>query len=191
MISKKGSTNSNKGSKIESTLTTPSKASPRKPTKNAKITNFFAKVSSPANKNSDSNHISDQSENDSRIIDELDKDASSLSMKVPDTPEPVAKKKASELTEQQVYTIPSSDDDTNTSSKGAQSSRCQTSVYDLADDTEEDDSAVQEKPKPKHKLLTPKIPLKRKCRPKLKRVTPTRTTQDGIIGLKVRSPNNN
>lgn len=93
----------------------------KKATKNAKITNFFTKVNSPSNRNnSSSNH--DQSENDHNQQDELSKDASSSSIKIPDSGVLEAKKRA-QSNKDYVFIIPSSDDDTNVSAKGSQGRR--------------------------------------------------------------------
>lgn len=120
---------------VEEGLRTPSKApkpsstsspstntrgSAKKGIKNAKITNFFTKVNSPlARNNSNSNH--EQSENDNQQCDDLSKDASSNSMKLPDCPTDFNKK--SSIIKEYVFITPSSDDDTNVSGKGSTSSR--------------------------------------------------------------------
>lgn len=99
------------------------RGSAKKATKNAKITNFFTKVNSPLNKNSNSN--AEQSENEHQLIgDELSKDASSSqSMKAPSSGAEDATKNKTTGNKEYVFIIPSSDDDTNISTKGSQTSR--------------------------------------------------------------------
>lgn len=120
---------------VEEGLRTPSKApkpgsasspssntrgSAKKGIKNAKITNFFTKVNSPlARNNSNSNH--DYSENQNQQSDDLSKDASSNSVKLPDCPPDLDRK--SNIIKEYVFITPSSDDDTNVSGKGSTSSR--------------------------------------------------------------------
>lgn len=96
-----------------------SKGSAKKGIKNAKITNFFPKVNSPMGRNnSNSNH--EQSENDQQQIEDLSRDASSSSIKVPDQISlEIATNKKTDLTKEYVFIVPSSDDDTNVSSKGS------------------------------------------------------------------------
>lgn len=110
-----------KGPKPGSTSSpsTVTRNSAKKGTKNAKITNFFTKVSSPLNRNN-SNSNQEQCENDIQNSDELSKDASSSSMKAPDLClGEICKRKGKEY----VFIIPSSDDDTNTSTKGSTTRR--------------------------------------------------------------------
>lgn len=111
-----------KGTKVAST-SSPSSAirvSARKATKNAKITNFFTKVNSPINRNSsNSNH--DQSENDQHPGDDVSKDASSSSMKMPESCESGRKKAVTN--KEYVFIIPSSDDDTNVSTTKSSTTR--------------------------------------------------------------------
>lgn len=120
-----------KGAKPGSTASpssTTTRASAKKATKNAKITNFFCKVNSPLNRNS-SNSNNDQSENDNQPQDDLSKDASSSSMKMPDSiaselcKKQIGKGKQSSNKQEYVFIIPSSDDDTNVSTKGSTTSR--------------------------------------------------------------------
>lgn len=98
--------------------------SAKKGIKNAKITNFFCKVNSPLNRNnSNSNH---GSENDAQQPqskeEELSVDNSSSSIKVPDSS--VTTKIQNTTNKQEyVFIIPSSDDDTNVSTKGSTASR--------------------------------------------------------------------
>lgn len=101
------------------TTTTTTRSSAKKATKNAKITNFFTKVNSPLTRNS-SNSNQEHCENDIQQSDELSKDASSSSMKAPESCiGEICKRKGKEY----VFIIPSSDDDTNTSTKGSTNRR--------------------------------------------------------------------
>lgn len=114
-----------KGSRPSVSTSSPSSAarsSAKKPTKNAKITNFFTKVNSPLSRNSNSNH--DHSENDQNHGDDLSKDASSSSMKMPEScMSDLSKNKMAPNKKEYVFIIPSSDDDTNISSKGSTTRR--------------------------------------------------------------------
>lgn len=104
-----------------SSPSTSTRSTTKRATKNAKITNFFTKVNSPSNRNnSNSNH--DRSENDHNQQDELSKDASSSSMKIPDSAVLEVKKRG-QTNKDYVFIIPSSDDDTNVSAKGSQGRR--------------------------------------------------------------------
>lgn len=110
-----------KGAKPGSTSspsTTTTRGSAKKPTKNAKITNFFTKVNSPLNRNN-SNSNNDQIENEQHQAEDLSKDASSSSMKVPESLASDMAKKKGATPKEYVFIIPSSDDDTNISTKGS------------------------------------------------------------------------
>lgn len=114
-----------KGTRLGSTSSPSSSTrnSAKKASKNAKITNFFAKVNSPLNKNN-SNSNQDASENEQAQMDDLSKDASSSSMKVPESvAESSGKRVGATATKDYVFIIPSSDDDTNVSSKGSTTRR--------------------------------------------------------------------
>lgn len=118
-----------KGSKTTGPTASPSTASrgsttatTKKASKNAKITNFFPKVSSPLNRNS-SNSNQERSENEqNQIVDELSKDASSSSIKVPTDSLALSEtgNNKTKLPHHRdfVFIVPSSDDDTN-ASKGS------------------------------------------------------------------------
>lgn len=117
-----------KGAKSGSTSSpsnTTTRSSTKRATKNAKITNFFTKVNSPLNRNnSNSNH--DQSESDRHNSDDLSKDASSSSMKMPESfanSETAGAQKKGGSNKEYVFIIPSSDDDTNVSTKGSTTGR--------------------------------------------------------------------
>lgn len=128
MNTEEGLRTPSKGHKPGSTSSpssTTTRGSAKKATKNAKITNFFTKVSSPLNRNnSNSNH--DQSESDRQNSDDLSKDASSSSMKMPESfvgCETTGAQKRGGSNKEYVFIIPSSDDDTNVSTKGSSTSR--------------------------------------------------------------------
>lgn len=128
MNTEEGLRTPNKGPKPSSTSSpssTTNRSSAKKATKNAKITNFFTKVNSPLNRNnSNSNH--DQSESDRHNSDDLSKDASSSSIKMPDSfagNETTGTQKRGGSNKEYVFIIPSSDDDTNVSTKGSSTSR--------------------------------------------------------------------
>lgn len=85
------------------------RSSAKRAIKNQRITNFFPKLNSPQNRNG-----SDLSEYE-QCGEDLSKEASSNSMKIPETG--VSKAKTNLKGKDYVFIIPSSDDDTNASGK--------------------------------------------------------------------------
>lgn len=111
-------TTPSKGSRPGSSSSPSTRSSSKKGTKNAKITNFFTKVNSPlARNNSNSN---------ADLGDDSNGDASSSSMKAPQSimEEVVGKNNSVPASNKDyVFIVPSSDDDTNVSTKGSQPSK--------------------------------------------------------------------
>lgn len=117
MNAEEGLRTPSKGARASGSVSSPSTRSGKKATKNAKITNFFAKVNSPLNRNNSNSNQGEQSECENQNVDDLSKDASSSSMKMPC--EPNDNKGKSLINKDYVFIIPSSDDDTNVSAKGS------------------------------------------------------------------------
>lgn len=107
-------TTPSKGSRPGSSSSPSTRNGTKKATKNAKITNFFTKVNSPLARNS--------SNSNADMADDSNGDASSSSMKAPSSgPAEDAVKNGSTKNKDYVFIVPSSDDDTNLSTKNSQS----------------------------------------------------------------------
>lgn len=94
------------------------KNSGKKGTKIPKITNYFPKVNSPLGNRNNSNSNQDLLSENENNLDEISKDASSSSMRIPER-RPVESGDGKELPKEYVFVVPSSDDDTQVSSKGS------------------------------------------------------------------------
>lgn len=104
------------------TLSSPSNAarnSGKKGTKIPKITNYFPKVNSPLGNRNSSNSNQELLSDNEPTVDDLSKEASSSSMKMPEPSPGEMNIKVNDLPKEYVFVVPSSDDDTNVSSKGA------------------------------------------------------------------------